>query len=159
MKKSKKIVLIITPVLGSLLFSACRSNSSSYYQSTPSSTTRDVYQSIDDCKKDWGEQDLCEQMNDTDTDEYRRNGGVIAGRGFRGPNYYPGDRAVSYKGKTIAPTSTSTSLKSFTVTSSSSSSSRSSVSSPRTSSYSSSSSSSSSSSRGGFGGGGYSSSS
>lgn len=159
MKKSKKIVLIITPVLSSLLFNACRSSSysPSTYSSTPSTTTRDVYQSLDDCKKDWGEQDLCEQMNDSDTDEYRRNGGVIAGRGFRGPNYYSGDRAVSYKGKTIAPTSTSTSLKSFTVTSSSSSSSRSSVSTPRSSSYSSSSS--SSSSRGGFGGGGYSSSS
>jgi hypothetical protein len=138
MKKSKSILLIITPVLSTLLFNACGGNRSSY-----ESTTRDVYQSIDDCKKDWGEADLCEQMNDTDSDDYRRSGGVYTGRPFYGPSYYPSDRAVTYKGKTISPTGKSTTLKPYTVSSRSSSTSRSSsVSSPR----------SSSTSYGGFGG-------
>ena len=142
MKKSKSIVLIITPVLSSLLFNACgsRYSSSSYNPSR----TRDVYENLDDCKKDWGEAELCEQMSDADTDDYRRNGGVVTGRRFYGPQYYPGDRAVMYKGRTVSPTGTSTSLKSYTVTPSSPSYSKSSVSSPRSSS--------SSSTYGGFGG-------
>jgi hypothetical protein len=128
MKKSKSIMLIITPVLSTLLFSACGGNRSSTYEST----TRDVYQSIDDCKKDWGEGDLCEEMNDTDSDDYRRSGGVYTGRPYYGPSYYPSDRAVMYKGRTISPTGKSTSLKPYTVSSRSSTSSRSSsVSSPR----------------------------
>lgn len=140
MKKSKSIILIITPVLSTLLFNACGSRSSSYSQST----TRDVYQSIDDCKKDWAEAELCEQMNDTDSDDYRRNGGVVTGRPFYGPAYYPSDRAVTYKGRTVAPTGKSTSLKPYSVTSRSSTTSKSSVSSPRSTS--------STSSYGGFGG-------
>jgi hypothetical protein len=142
MKKSKSIMLIITPVLSTLLFNACGGNRSSY--SSYESTTRDVYQSIDDCKKDWSEAELCEQMNDEDDAEYRRSGGTYSGgRAFYGPVYYPSDRTVLYKGRTVSPTSKSTSLKSYTITSRSSSSSRSSsVSSPR----------SSSTSYGGFGG-------
>lgn len=138
MKKSKSIMLLIAPVLSTLLFNACGGSGGS-----SSETTRDVYQSKEDCLKDWGDQELCEEMNDTDSDEYRRSGGVIyAGRPFWGPSYYPGDRAVMYKGKTVSPVSKSTSMKPFAVTSRSSSASRSSVSSPR----------SSSSSYGGFGG-------
>jgi hypothetical protein len=136
MKKSKSIILIITPVLSTLLFNACGGSSSS------ESTTRDVYQSVEDCTKDWGEAELCEQMNDTDSDDYRRNGGVIVGRPFYGPQYYPSDRAVTYKGRTLSPTTRSTSLKPYTVSSRSSTTSKSSVSSPR----------SSSTSYGGFGG-------
>lgn len=137
MKKSKSIMLIIAPVLSTLLFNACGGSEST--------TTRDVYQNREDCTKDWGEAELCEQMNDTDSDDYRRNGGVIVGgRPFWGPQYYPGDRTVIYKGKTVSPTSKSTSLKPFTVSSRSSTTSRSSVSSPRSTS--------SSTSYGGFGG-------
>ena len=137
MKKSKSIMLLIAPVLSTLLFNACGGNESA-------STTRDVYQSKEDCLKDWGDQELCEQMNDEDDREYRSSGGVfVAGRPFYGPTYYPGDRAVMYKGRTISPAGTSTSLKPYSVTSRSSASSRSSsVSSPR----------SSSTSYGGFGG-------
>lgn len=127
MKKSKSIILLIAPVLSSLLFNACGG-------SEPASS-RDVYQSKEDCAKDWGEQELCEQMNDEDDREYRSGGGVFVGRPFYGPRYYPGDRSVMYKGRAIAPTGTSTSLKPYSVTSRSSASSRSSsVSSPRSSS-------------------------
>jgi hypothetical protein len=135
MKKSKSIILLLAPVLSTVLFNACSGGGES-------STTRDVYQSREDCLKDWSDGELCQEMNDGDSDEYRRSGGVYVGRPFWGPQYYPGDRSVIYKGKTVSPTSRSTSLKSFTVTSRSSSSSRSSVSSPR----------SSSTSYGGFGG-------
>jgi hypothetical protein len=137
MKKSKKIVLLIAPVLSTLLLSACGGGSDE-------ATTRDVYQSREDCLKDWGDDELCREMNDQDSDDYRRSGGVFiaGGRPFWGPTYYPGDRAVVYKGKTVAPVGKSTSLRPFTVTSSSSATSRTSVSSPR----------SSSTSYGGFGG-------
>jgi hypothetical protein len=128
MKKSKSIILIIAPVIGTIL--ACGGGGSQ------PSTTRDVYQSQEDCAKDWGEQELCEQMNDEDDREYRRSGGVIvAGRPFYGPPHYPGDRSVMYKGRAITPTGKSTSMPSYTVTSRSSASSRSSsVSSPKSSS-------------------------
>lgn len=135
MKKSKSIILLIAPVLSTLLFNACGGRSDV-------STTRDVYQSREDCLKDWNDGELCQEMNDSDSDEYRRSGVVYAGRPYWGPNYYPSDRSVVYKGRTISPTSRSTSLKPFTVTSRSSTTSRSSVSSPR----------SSSTSYGGFGG-------
>lgn len=137
MKKSKKIVLLLAPVLSTILFNACDSGGDD-------PTTRDVYQSKEECLQDWSDGELCEQMNDGDSDDYRRNGGVfIAGtRPFWGPQYYPGDRAVYYKGRTISPTGKSTSMTPYTVTSRSSATSRSSVSSPRSSSTSS----------GGFGG-------
>jgi hypothetical protein len=129
MKKSKSIMLMIAPILSTLLFNACGGGRNEV------ATNRDVYQSKEDCAKDWGEPELCEQMNDDDSNEYRRNGGVIfAGRPFWGPQYYPGDRTVIYKGKTISPTGKSTSMTPFVVTSRSSSTSRSSVSSPRSSS-------------------------
>jgi hypothetical protein len=127
MKKSKNIMLLIAPVLSTLLFNACGGESPS--------TTRDVYQSKEDCLKDWGDQELCEPMNDEDDREYRNSGGVIyAGRPFYGPGYYPGDRNVMYKGRTISPTGSSTSMKPYSVTSRSSTASKSSsVSSPRSS--------------------------
>ena len=127
MKKSKKITLLIAPVLSTILFNACGSNEAA--------TTRDVYQNKEDCAKDWGEQDLCEQMNDDDDREYRRgNGGgvMFIGRPFYGPQYYPNDRAVTYKGRNISPTGRSTSMQPYSVTSRSSAAARSSgVSSPR----------------------------
>lgn len=139
MKKSKSIVLIIAPVLSTLLFNACN-------RSEPAPTSRDVYQNREECKKDWGEEELCEEMNDDDSNEYRRNSGVfVAGRPIWGPQYYPGDRSVVYKGKTVSPTGKSTSMAPYVVTSRSSASSRSSVSSPRSTS------SSSSTTYGGFG--------
>jgi uncharacterized protein YgiB involved in biofilm formation len=132
MKKSKSIVLIIAPVLSTLLFNACGGRSPD--------TTRDVYQNKEDCAKDWGEQELCEQMNDQDDTEYRRNGGMVTGVGrpIYGPQYYPNDRTVVYKGNTISPPGRSTSMPPYSVTSRSSASSRtSSISSPRSSSSSS----------------------
>ena len=124
MKKSNSITLVIMPLIGTLLACSCGSGGES--------TTRDVYQNMDECLKDWNEAELCEQMNDDDDREYRRSGGVYTSRPFYGPVYYPSDRAIVYKGKTIAPTTKSTSMKSYVVTSRSSTSSRSSsVSSPR----------------------------
>jgi uncharacterized protein YgiB involved in biofilm formation len=139
MKKSKSIMLLIAPVLSTLLFNACGGGGAD------ESTTRDVYQSREDCLKDWGDEELCSEMNDDDSDEYRRSGGVIlaGGRPFWGPSYYPSDRTVLYKGRTISPAGKSTTLRPFTVTARSSSAARSSVSSPRASS--------SSTSYGGFG--------
>jgi hypothetical protein len=127
MKKSNSITLVIMPLIGTLLACSCGGGES---------TTRDVYQNRDDCLKDWNEAELCEQMNDDDDREYRSGGGVYTTRPFYGPVYYPSDRAIVYKGKTIAPTGKSTSMKSYTVTSRSSTSSRSSsVSSPRSSGF------------------------
>lgn len=129
MKKSKSIMLLIAPVLSTLLFNACGG-------SETTSTSRDVYQSKEECLKDWGDQELCEQMNDDDDREYRSSGGVIyAGRPFYGPSYYRGDRSVMYKGRAVSPSGTSTSMKPYSITSKSSVSSRSStISSPRSSS-------------------------
>jgi hypothetical protein len=127
MKKSKSIILVIAPVLGAIL--ACGGGGGS-----DESTTRDVYQNKEDCAKDWGDDELCEQMNDGDSDDYKRNGGVYVSRPFWGPQYYPSDRTVMYKGKTISPTGKNTSMKPYIVTSRSSSTSKSSVSSPRSSS-------------------------
>lgn len=130
MKKSKKIMLLIPPVLSTLLFNACGGGGNS-----EAASSRDVYQNTEDCVKDWGDQELCEPMNDDDDREYRSGGGVFVGRPFYGPRYYPGDRSVMYKGRAISPTGTSTTLKPYSVTSRSSASSRSSsVSSPRSSS-------------------------
>ncbi len=135
MKKSKSIILLVAPILSTLLFNACGGNET---------TTRDVYQNRDECIKDWGDEELCSEMNDDDSDEYRRSGAVFVGRPFWGPTYYPSDRSVIYKGRTISPSSRSSSLRPFVVTSRSSSSSRTSASSPRSSS--------SSTKYGGFGG-------
>lgn len=132
MKKSKSIMLLIAPVLSTLLFNACGGGGGA-----DESTTRDVYQSKEDCIKDWGDEELCSEMNDEDSDEYRRSSGgvILAGyRPFWGPSYYPSDRTVLYKGRTISPAGKSTTLRPFTVTSRSSSAARSSVSSPRSSS-------------------------
>jgi hypothetical protein len=124
MKKSNSITLVLMPIIGTLLACSCGGSGES--------TTRDVYQSKEDCLKDWSDGELCEQMNDDDDREYRRSGGVYTSRPFYGPVYYPSDRAVVYKGRTISPTSKSTSMKSYVITSRSSSSSRSStLSSPR----------------------------
>lgn len=128
MKKSKSVVLIVAPVLSTILFNACGGDSPS--------TSRDVYQTIEECQKDWGEPELCEQMNDDDDREYRSSGVIYAGRPFYGPPYYAGDRSVIYKGRTISATSRGTTMRPYSVTSRSSVSSRSSsVSSPRSTSY------------------------
>lgn len=128
MKKSKSIMLIIAPILSTVLFNACGGGDAA--------TNRDVYQTREDCLKDWGDAELCEEMNDNDSDDYRRSGGVFiaGGRPIWGPPYYPGDRTVVYKGRTITPTYKSTSMTPYVVTSRSSSSARTSVSSPRSSS-------------------------
>ncbi|HRH42214.1 MAG TPA: hypothetical protein PKY82_11360 [Pyrinomonadaceae bacterium] len=121
MKKSKGITLLIAPILSTVLLNACDSNES---------TSRDVYQTKEECVKDWGDQDLCEEMNDNDSNDYRKNGGVFISRPIWGPPYYPNQRSVSYKGRTFAPTTKSSSMPPYIVTSRSSSTSRSSVSSP-----------------------------
>ena len=128
MKKSKSIVLLIAPVLSTVLLNACNNSGSDY-----SSTSRDVYQTLEECQKDWGEPELCEQMNDDDDREYRRSGVVYSTRPFYGPTYSYGDRSVIYKGRTVSATGQSKTMTPYSVTSRSSTSSRSSsVSSPRT---------------------------
>jgi hypothetical protein len=124
MKKSKAVVLIITPVLSALLFSACNSSEPDI------DTNRDVYQSKEDCSIDWSDEELCEQMNESDSNDYRSNGGVFVSRPFWGPQYYPGDRSVYYKGKSVTPAGKNTTMSPYVVTSRSSSTSRTGASSP-----------------------------
>lgn len=89
MKKSKNIVLIVTPVLSAALFNACGSGSKPYTvvnttTTTPASTPyptstvpvqtaekRDVYNNLNDCIKDWSDKDLCEQMGEERYNDYR----------------------------------------------------------------------------------------
>ena len=100
MKKSKRIALLVAPVLSTLLFNACGGGEA---------TTRDVYGSREDCLKDWGDQELCSEMDDNDAEEHKRSTGTsYAGRGYWGPIYYPSDRSVIYKGRTITPSGKTT---------------------------------------------------
>lgn len=125
MKKSKNIVLIVTPVLSAALLNACGGSqprtvvtpatpATSPVSTTPlpvstalpqTAQTRDVYNNVNDCIKDWGERDLCEQMGDDDDRDYRsryRTSGT--GRYFYGPRYSTNNRIITYKGKTVSPT-------------------------------------------------------
>lgn len=122
MKKSKNIVLIVTPVLSAALLNACGGSSQprTFVDTTtapPASTpnpiappvqaaqTRDVYNNLNDCVKDWLDKELCEQMSEDDDKDYRtryKTGGK--GRYFYGPKYSSTDRLIVYKGKTITPT-------------------------------------------------------
>jgi hypothetical protein len=132
MKKSKNIVLIVTPVLSAALLNACGGSQPRTFVNTspaaspaatplPVSTvapqtaqTRDVYSNLNDCIKDWGEKELCEQMGDDDDRDYRsryRTGGT--GRYFYGPGYSSSNRIITYKGKTLTPTGKVSKLPSF----------------------------------------------
>ena len=117
MKKSKLIVLSLAPIFSALL-AGCGSEESK---------SRDVYASKEECVQDWNQSDLCEQMDASDDRDY--SGGTTRGY-FWGPPYYGGSRSVSYRGNTITPTRTSSTLHPFSVTSRSSSASRTSSSSP-----------------------------
>jgi hypothetical protein len=122
MKKSKNIVLIVTPVISAALFNACGGSSSQPYPlanatattatpyplstAAPETTqTRDVYNNLDDCVKDWVDKELCEQMSEDDDKDYKKRyktGGK--NRYFFGPSYSSNNRIITYKGKTITPT-------------------------------------------------------
>ena len=131
MKKSKKVTLLLTPLLSAVMMVGCGSGEDE---------ARDVYASVDDCLKDWNEAELCEKMDSDSENEYRRSHSGVIYPMFWGPRYYPSDRAVMYKGREITPRGRSSSLTPAKITPGSPSYSRSSASSPR------------SSSRGGFGG-------
>ena len=117
MKKSKLIVLSLAPIFSALL-AGCGSEEPK---------NRDVYASKEECVKDWNDGDLCDQMDGSDDRDY--NGGTARGY-YWGPPYYGSTRSVSYRGNTITPTKTSSTLRPFSVTSRSSSASRTSSSSP-----------------------------
>lgn len=117
MKKSKLIILSLTPVFSALLAS-CGGDDPQ---------TRDVYATKEECIKDWNDGDLCDQMDDADDRSY--NGGTSRGY-FWGPVYYPGSRTVVYRGNTITPRGNSTTLRPFSISSTSSSASRTSKSTP-----------------------------
>lgn len=123
-KKSNGITLVLSPLLGTMLFCSGGEEASA----------RDVYKSQDECAKDWTS-DLCEQMNEEDEKVYAGDtGGGDGGGGgvhyFWGPRYYGSNRSVSYQGRTITPAGKSTSLSSYSISSRSSSSSRGGKSSP-----------------------------
>lgn len=116
MKKSKRIILAIAPVLGATL--ACGGSDSPQ--------ERDVYTTKEECVKDWSEGDLCEKMDENDERSYHGNNHGY----FWGPVYYRGSRSVNYNGRTITGANTGTAKKPFSLSSSSSKASRSSKSSP-----------------------------
>lgn len=129
MKKTKSITLLLSPVLSTMLLAACGGSSSSPMD-------RDVYASREDCLKDWNAEELCQRMNDQDERQYQSSHGITHPV-FWGPHYYGSDRTVTYQGRTISPTTRSSTMESYHITSSSSSASRTSASSPRSTSYSS----------------------
>lgn len=131
MKQSKKISLLLSPILSAVLFTACNE----------AGQTRDVYQSQEECLKDWNEPQLCERMNEDDEREYHHSHGVVYPV-YWGPGYYGGDRTVIYQGREISPSGKGTTLAPFVTSSRTSSASRTGVSTPRSSSV----------STGGFGG-------
>ena len=133
MKKSKNIVLIVTPVLSAALLNACTGSSqprpivSTATTTTPVATpypvssvapevaqTRDVYNNLNDCIKDWGDTELCEQMGDDDDRDYKskyKKSGT--GKYFYGPKYAANNRIITYKGKTVTPTGKVSKLPSY----------------------------------------------
>ena len=119
MKKSKGISLVLSPFLGAMLLTACGEEPSA----------RDVYQSKDECAKDWSS-DLCEQMNEDDERDYSSTHGHHGGHYFWGPMYYGRNRSVVYQGRTITPAGKSSTLAAYSITSRSSASSRTGKSSP-----------------------------
>lgn len=123
MKKSNKINLVLGPILTALLVGACGESG----RSEPG--TRDVYQNVDECAKDW-DSALCERMANQDEQQYHNQHGVHYPV-FWGPMYYPHDRAVIYQGRTIAPSGRSSTIPPYTISSTSSSTSKTGASSPR----------------------------
>lgn len=118
MKKTKRIILAIAPVLGATL--ACGGSDSPQ--------DRDVYATKEECIKDWSEGDLCERMDESDERSYHGDG---TSRGYYwGPIYYRGNRSVTYNGRTIAGSNSGTARRPFSLSSSSSTASRSGRSSP-----------------------------
>lgn len=132
MKKSKRIILAIAPLLTSAF--ACGGGGEPQ--------DRDVYKTKEECVKDWSEGDLCDKMGESDERAY--HGGHHGY--YWGPIYYRGSRSVSYNGRTISGSNNGSAMKPYTISSSSSSASRTSKSSPTYSGFSGSRSSSSSSS-------------
>lgn len=124
MKRTNSISLLLGPILGVVL--ACGG-------SRPSEPIeRDVYANTEDCLKDWNTSELCERMNEADERQYQQSHGINHPV-YWGPHYYGSDRTVIYQGRTISPTSRSSTIPSYHVTSSSSPSASRSVSSPRSS--------------------------
>lgn len=121
MKKSKTISLLLSPILSAILLTSCG-------DSEP--IQRDAYKSMDECLKDWNTQELCGRMEEQDEREYHSHHGVGYPI-FWGPGYYGRDRTVIYQGRTISPTTRSSSIPGYTVSSRSSSASRTGASSPR----------------------------
>lgn len=125
MKKSKRITLLLSPMLSAVLLTSCNETSQN----------RDVYQSQEECLKDWNESQLCERMNGEDERHYHQSYGVFYPV-YWGPGYYGNDRTVIYQGREISPTTRNSSLAPFVTSSSTSPASRTGVSTPRSSSVS-----------------------
>lgn len=72
------------------------------------SVQRDVYQSKDDCLKDWQYQELCEE--DQHSSSGGSGGSSSGGRRYYGPAYYEDDREVQLKtGERVKPSTNSSS--------------------------------------------------
>jgi len=92
MKTTTKITLTLLPLM---LLAGCDSEDE----------VRDVYHSKEECQADWNDGDLCEQMGDSDAENYRHQpGAIIYPYYIWGPRYYPSDRSVVYRGTTFSPT-------------------------------------------------------
>lgn len=84
----------------------------------PKTSQRDVYNSLEDCIADWGDQELCEReiKNSREHEEKmaqaraaQGGGGVMPVPMIFGPTYYGDSRSVSHNGRTIAPATSSSS--------------------------------------------------
>lgn len=93
--RSKKINLVVVP----LLLTACSHDDGPLVQ--------DVYNNQYDCATDWNTE-TCEEENGTSsgssTAGVRYYGGFGSGR-YLGPQYYQGNREVSFRGSTLQPRS------------------------------------------------------
>lgn len=122
MKSKKQAILMLTPLIAATVITGC---------GDAEQVNRDVYDSPEECVRDWGDAEMCTRMPDDDEKEYYRHNQGVYHPIFWGPTYYGSDRTVIYKGRTISPTTRSSSRASYGVTSRSSSFARSSAASPR----------------------------
>lgn len=138
-RKTRHLSLILVPIL---LATGC--------SEIPDKMQRDVYTRVEDCMRDWQQQDLCKQMPIADAQQHAFNTTGVTGGGvhpiYWGPTYTANDRAVMYNGANVAPTSNTAMSRPLVVTSTSSPAARSSPGTAR------------SVARGGFGGVGHASS-
>lgn len=78
------------------------------YDPAADTVQRDVYTRLEDCVADWGNQELCAQTLQAENQQEQRDASgnvvMVPQYVFHGPAYYPGNRSVTYSGRTVTPT-------------------------------------------------------